>query len=381
MSLFKRPNSSYWWYEFIFQGVRYQRSTRLTNKTAAARVEAVHRAQLAQSRAGIVERQPAPLLKHFAPQFLESVKLERKPNTHRCYSISVKKLALWFGAKRLDEITADEIRQFKEARLRDGRSGATVNRDLECLRRVLSIAMKTDVITTSPFVARKVEFLPEIRRERVLTFAEENKYLDAASPLLRDVATIILELGLRPEEVFKMRVEDVHLLASTPYVHVPGGKTVNARRDVAITKKAMPVLHWRLATAKGDYLFPFRIGGGYDWERPMKQLQPAHREALLRSGIRTPFRLYDLRHTFGTRAAEAGTDPLTLARLMGHADLKTTQRYVHLSKRHLVEAQEKIERFRAEREIAEAEQQQQKRGQKHPATRNNRNAVWTDPLK
>src|SRR6516165_9441343 len=107
MSLFKRPNSSYWWYEFIFQGVRYQRSTRLTNKTSAARVEDVHRAQLAQSRAGIVERQPAPLLKHFAPQFLESVKPERKPNTHRCYSISVKKLALWFGAKRLDEITAD----------------------------------------------------------------------------------------------------------------------------------------------------------------------------------------------------------------------------------------------------------------------------------
>jgi len=42
-------------------------------------------------------------------------------------------------------------------------------------------------------------------------------------------------------------------------------------------------------------------------------------------------------------------------RLMGHADLKTTLRYVHLSKRHLVEAQTKIERYRAEREIAEAE--------------------------
>ncbi len=42
-------------------------------------------------------------------------------------------------------------------------------------------------------------------------------------------------------------------------------------------------------------------------------------------------------------------------RLMGHADLKTTARYVHLSKRHLAEAQAKIERYRAEREIAEVE--------------------------
>ena len=40
---------------------------------------------------------------------------------------------------------------------------------------------------------------------------------------------------------------------------------------------------------------------------------------------------------------------------MGHADLKTTSRYVHLSKRHLAEAQTKIQHFRAEREIAEAE--------------------------
>jgi hypothetical protein len=45
---------------------------------------------------------------------------------------------------------------------------------------------------------------------------------------------------------------------------------------------------------------------------------------------------------------------------MGHADLKTTQRYVHLSKRHLMDAQTKMEQFRIEREIAEAEAEQLK---------------------
>jgi site-specific recombinase XerC len=44
-------------------------------------------------------------------------------------------------------------------------------------------------------------------------------------------------------------------------------------------------------------------------------------------------------------------------KLMGHADLKTTSRYVHLSKRHLAEAQKKIERYKVERELAEAEAQ------------------------
>ncbi len=59
-----------------------------------------------------------------------------------------------------------------------------------------------------------------------------------------------------------------------------------------------------------------------------------------------------MRHTYGTRATEGGTDSLALMGLMGHADLKTTLRYVHLSKRHLSEAQKRIEEYRAEREAS-----------------------------
>jgi integrase len=360
VSIFKRPNSPYWWYEFLFDGVRYRRSTRLKNKTAAVRAEAVHRAQLAQSRAGIVDRCPSPVFKQFSSQFLASVKLEREANTHRCYSISMKHLLQWFSAKRLDEISADDIRRFKEARLTDGRKGSTVNRDLHCLRRMFSVAMKNDLLTTSPFVARKIEFLQESGRERVISFTEEKQYLKAARPLLRDVATLILEMGFRPEEIFRMRGEDVHLSASTPFVHVPDGKTRNARRDLPVTSRALEVLARRTSKAKGEYLFPLRVGSGHDWSKPMHQLHIAHTCALKDSGVSPPFRIYDLRHTYGTRAAEAGTDPLTLAKLMGHGDLKTTQRYVHLSKNHLENAQSRIEIFRAEREILEAERAQPK---------------------
>jgi len=353
MSVYKR--GQYYSYGFLFEGRRYQVSTKLTNKLAAERAEAIRKAELAQGRAGIVRRKPSPLLKDFKSEFLDMVELERKPKTRSSYETCLRNLLPWFGAQRLSEIRADAIAEFKESRLREGRRGATVNRDLGCLRRVLSVAIKRGLIDSSPFTAHRVEFLPEVRRERVLTFTEEKSYLKAATQPLQDVALVMVEIGLRPEEVFTLHSNHVRLGGS--YLHVPGGKTPKARRDVPITQRALPVIRRRLSQAKGGYLFPLRVGNvkGCDRTQPMTTVQKAHEEALEDSGIKLAFRLYDLRHTYGTRAIEAGTDPLTLAKLMGHADLKTTQRYVHLSKRHLAQAQVRMEQFRAEREIAEAE--------------------------
>jgi integrase len=355
------------------------------------------------------------LFRDFAQQFLETAQLECKPKTHVFYEDRIRQLRPWFGAKRLDEITAPTIREFKESRLKQGLRGTTVNRDLGTLRRVLGLAVKDGILLSSPFFARQIEFLPENGCERVISLAEEKFYLESACSLLRDVAVIMLEMGLRPEEVFELHARHVHPTARPPYVHIPEGKTPKARRDVPITAKAMSVIHSRLSQSEvrelGDaqwdayslkrdrrfasrkafnrastaereaelckagvteseievakkrlrergrgYLFPQRVGTGSDYTRAMNDLHHAHERALKASGIEPRFRIYDLRHTYGTRAIEAGLNPLTLAKLMGHADLKTTQRYVHLSKQHLGEAQRRMEEFRAVLEIADAEQ-------------------------
>lgn len=355
MSIFKRKGSPFYQYDFVFNGRRCWGSTKLTNRIAAERCENKLREKLAKDRAGILDPEPPPFFSAFADEFVEHTKLEMRPNTSRCYRVSLKSLKPWFQSKRLDEISADEIEQYKRSRLEKGCSPSTVNRDLACLRRILLFAMKLDLLATTPFVAHKVKFLREIGRERILSFEEERRYLAAASQPLGDVVTLILEVGLRPGEACSIRREDVHFYAVPPFLHVPMGKTKNALRDVPLTKGAQEVLRRRLAGAEGEYLFPLRIGNGYNQTHPMNELGPAHARALRDSGISPAFRIYDLRHTYGTRAAEAGTDVLTLQRLMGHADLKTTSRYVHLSKRHLAHAQTRIERYRIEREIAEAE--------------------------
>lgn len=351
MSVYKRGNV--WSYGFSFNKKRIQKSTKQGNKRIAEQMEAAHKTALAKGEVGIVDKKSAPAFDPFADEFLVAVKAARSPATHRRYGVSLVSLRGCFGRRRLDEITVEHIEQYKLKRLGDGRSNATVNRDLACLRRMLRLAVKQKKLPNTPFADRSIEFLEERGRERVLTFAEERKYLKVANPTLRDVAILMLETGMRPDELFRLRQEDVNL--PQRYLHVRTGKTKNARRSVFLTDAAVEVVKGRFSEAKGPYLFPFRVATGqYDWDRPMTQLWNAHRKALEESKISPAFKLYDLRHTYGTRAAESGMDPFTLMRLMGHASLRTTDNYIKLSKRHLADAQKKLEIYKVERIMAEA---------------------------
>jgi Phage integrase SAM-like domain len=237
MTIYKQPGSPYYYYDFYFEKRRYQASTHLRNKTVAHRVECIKKAELAQRRAGILPKKQIPSFRDFAERFLHTIKVERRSNTHRNYLSCVRNLEPVFGRKYLDEITPEMIRAFKEARLELHRSPATIKRDLSCLRQILGIAVKEELIQKSPFFGGRVEFLHEKGRERTLSFDEERKYLKAAAPLLRDVGTIMVEMGLRPGEIFQLRGQDVHIGPPASYVHVREGKSDRAVRDVSVPRE------------------------------------------------------------------------------------------------------------------------------------------------
>lgn len=77
---------------------------------------------------------------------------------------------------------------------------------------------------------------------------------------------------------------------------------------VALNSTARSVLARRLQDLKTPFLFPCET----DNERPVPKVNNAHDRAVKVSGV-APFRLYDLRHTWATRAAETGIDLVTLA--------------------------------------------------------------------
>jgi len=70
-----------------------------------------------------------------------------------------------------------------------------------------------------------------------------------------------------------------------------------------------------------------------------------HQQACRNAGLK--FRLYDLRHTYGTRAVMAGIDLPTLKELMGHESISTTMKYVHPTPEHKLRAVLRLESYNA----------------------------------
>ena len=93
----------------------------------------------------------------------------------------------------------------------------------------------------------------ERHRERVLGPEEEIRYLAAASVLLRSVATILVDTGLRPEECYRLRFEGVTWSnGRNGSLLVTHGKTKAARRVIPLTTRGRALLQeqWKNAGSR-----------------------------------------------------------------------------------------------------------------------------------
>ena len=168
-----------------------------------------------------------------------------------------------------------------------------------------------------------------------MTVEQEKVYLMAAPQPLQDLATIMLETGMRPAEIYLLKRQNVFL--EKGFLQVVNGKTKSSNRRIWLSDKTADILRRRLEAFKGDFLFP--RAADKDEELPHYLLHEQHQAAANR--INLNFRLYDCRHTFATRHIESGTDLLTLASLLGHSNLNQVQRYAHPSEARKRDAMQK----------------------------------------
>jgi integrase len=345
MTVYRRGNT--WWYVFEFGGRKIQESSGFRNKTKAIRAEAIRRSDLLERRAGFKKVKPAPKFGDFVEQFLKWSQQQHRPKTHELHSGNCEVLKRFIRGKWLDEIIQGMVEDFKLTRIQERRwgkrkqiavSGVTVNRALSTLRLIFSYAERCGFRVSNP--VKHVTFFREAGRTRIISLEEERAYLAAASQPLRDIARIMLDTGMRPEEVFRMEKGNIDFEQRT--MLNPFGKTRAARRKLTMTNDVWSILRGRCASSKSPFVFPSpdRL------ERPIGSVRKAHDAAVRRAKVTPAFRLYDLRHTYASRAVMAGVDLPTLAALLGHTSVQMTMRYVHPAEEHKREATAKIERFK-----------------------------------
>ena len=200
-----------------------------------------------------------------------------------------------------------------------------------------------DIIARNP--VSKVKLQQENNEQiRVLSLEEEQTYLNVCSQPLKDIAVLMIETGMRPDEVVHLTTGDVDQAKQT--VRITKSKTQAGRRTLTLTQRAADVLSARVAMATGAYLFPHKL----DVNKPMIKSNNAHAGALKRSKL-PHFRLYDCRHTFATRAVESGVDLVTLAALLGHSKINMVMRYAHPTAEHQEKAIRKMEAFTMARQM------------------------------
>jgi integrase len=323
------------------------------------RAEAKRKTDLLERRAGFKKLKQAPKFEEFVEQFLKWSKQQHRPKTHELHSGNCKTLKRFFRGEWLDEITQGIVEDFKLRRIKEKRwaeregtavSGVTVNRALSTLRLIYNYAECCGFLVSNP--VKHVTFFPEAGRTRIISPEEEQAYLAAASQPLRDIARIMLDTGMRPEEVFRIETGNLDFVRRT--IFNPFGKTAAARRKLTMTDEVWSILKGRAASSESPYAFP----SPDNIDKPIGSVRKAHDAAIRRVKILPGFRLYDLRHTYASRAVMAGVDLPTLSALPGHTSVQMTMHYVHPAEEHKREAAAKIEKFKTASAIELADRSQ-----------------------
>jgi integrase len=349
MALIKRGN--YWHYEFVYRGKRYQGSTDQTNINKAKLTESKLRSDAALEHFGLAPPKQSPMFKEFMEgRFLDHVRQHNaeKPRTVAFYEEKTKRLLehLPFTRARLSEIDEGMVAEYQQIRVKMKRrhrtdglvSASSANRELAALRKALYLAYEWKLIVRRP----KFRILPgEKNREYVVTGEVENAYLSKAQYPLKEAAILILDLGLRPEECVALRKSDILETA----VCVPIGKTKNAVRAITLSTRARVTLELLFALwPNSEWVFPGRRKGQHLTRSALDNMHAAIRDAD-GSDFSKDFVLYSLRHTFGTRLAESGASPFDIKSLMGHSDVRVSQKYVHPTPEHIERAMKRKELF------------------------------------
>jgi site-specific recombinase XerD len=174
----------------------------------------------------------------------------------------------------------------------------------------------------------------------VLDPGEVSRLLQAfREPKYRVFFTLLYATGLRLREACLLETRDVN--AARGVIHVRHGKG-GKERFAMLGRKLLEMLreYWKVVRPPTPWLFASRSS-----HLNPEVARAAFKRAAAGAGLRTPVSPRTLRHSFATHLLEAGTDVRIIQVLLGHASIRTTARYAHVSTETIAGIRSPIERL------------------------------------
>jgi len=242
------------------------------------------------------------------------------------------------SGKRLNLITPALLEQAQRDLFDKEFSAQTVLHYLKFLRHVLNVAVRDGKLERNPFVHVK---LPRVSagRTRFLHHDEEGSLRTALGSLYGPWARLAILTGLRREEQFSLRWEQVDY--ERGIVTLPQTKA-GVVQYVHLNNEATGILRGLDSWQRSVWVFPS--------QNPATHLDPRHfyarvfQPAVRRVGLEG-VTWHTLRHTFASRLAMNGATEGTIATLLRHSSTALVRRYAHLSPSHLKAAVEGVASF------------------------------------
>ena len=239
-------------------------------------------------------------------------------------------------------MTAEALEDAKRALTTEGLALQTIIHYLKFMRHALYATIGKEHLHPNPFAKFKLPKTPK-GRLRFLSVEEEDRLYAAIGTRYAAWVRLAILTGLRREEQFSLRWPDVDL--ELGIVTLPATKSGDVQY-LPLTDEAKTILRSMESWQRSGWVFPSENPAAHLDARNFYRriFLPAVKAAKLEDVT-----WHTLRHTFASRLAMIGQDPITIAELLRHSGTGLVKRYAHLAPDHLKRAVEGVAAFGKEK--------------------------------
>ena len=304
-----------------YEDKKVQKSLETDDRRLAQAIEAKIRAEIAEGKFFDKPVGQSKTFKDMMEKFMQEHAPKVSKNMQKSYASSLKHLAIFLGNSKLSDIKPKLISEYKVLRKNKGIKPATINRELAMLSKAFNLAVKEwEWVKDNP-VSRVPKEKEDNERDRWLNAEDEKRLLENSLSWLKDIIIFDLNTGLRQDELLSLQWSRVDLFRKIIIIQ----ESKNGKpRTIPLNQIALDILmkKSKKRNLKSDLVFLSNMSTKID----RHNLRRAFNIALDKTGIQN-FHFHDLRHTFATRLAQRGIDIYKISKLLGHQDIRMTQRY------------------------------------------------------